>query len=105
MTPKGENLTDECKNKQNVNRDRDIAFKRSEHAEAYGRANQCQLWKTDRARRRRNHCTDGPEPVEKRLLHLAGSISVTVNAPPVPAALNFTLSPALTLSSMAGSLT
>ncbi len=105
MTPKSENLTDECKDKQNLNRDRDVAFEWSEHAEADHSAYQRQLRKTDRARRRRYDGANGPEPVQKRLLHLAGSISVTVNAPPVPSALNFTLSPALTLSSMAGSLT
>jgi len=66
MTPKSENLTDECKNKQNLNRDRDIALKRGEHAEAYGRADQRQLRETDGARRSRNHCTEGPEPVKKR---------------------------------------
>ena len=44
-------------------------------------------------------------PAPFSLIYLAASMSVTTIAPPVFSALKRTLSPALTLSSMAGSLT
>ncbi len=105
MATKSKNLADERNNKKNLNHYRDIGLVRSERAKADGRTDECQFRKTNRACRRCYDGTDGPQPLEKRLPHFAGSISVTVNAPPVPSALNFTLSPALTLSSMAGSFT
>jgi len=105
MAAKRENLADEGKRKKNLNSDRYVAFVRSEYAQADRRTDERQFWKTYRARRRRDDGADGPESVEKRPNHFAGSISVIVNAPPVPSALNFTLSPALTFSSIAGSLT
>ena len=105
MTVKGENLADERENKKNLNHYCDIALVRRKRAQADGRTDEGEFRKTNRACRRCYDGADGPEPVEKRLLHFAVSISVTVIAPPAFSALNFTLSPALTLSSMAGSFT
>lgn len=105
MASKGEKLAYKYKNKEYLDTHRNVALERCEHAQADGRTDERQFRKTDGARCRRYDGASGPKSVEKRLLHFAGSISVTVNAPPLPSALNITLSPALIFSSIAGSLT